>query len=152
MSIVLCMYLQKGVDNSIFTDMPSPKIPSEQRQEVYKAFSDWIAQTDFPIMAAFVSENPVAMRYMVTKYNMFDWREMRPLVDLAIAKTEAYLVRKGMNGQASGMSIFVLKQAWHGYTDKTEQNITSDGEKVKFFNTLPRGTKTTAKDKVKGKR
>lgn len=129
----------------LLTDMGVYKTTSEQRMEIYEAFERYIVADDFPIMAGFVSADPVAIKYLVSKQNMFDWKEMRPLVDRAITKTENYLVRKGMNGQSAAMAIFVLKQAWHGYKDRTDQNITSDGEKVKFYNTLPRTVKASTK-------
>lgn len=118
----------------------SEKLTPEQRKEVYEAFCDYIVYTDDPNVAGFVSSDDVALKHWVTQDNMYDWPEMNELTKRAIAKSEAYLLQKGMGGQGTAMAIFRLKQPRFGYRDKFEQDLTSNGEKITFANAVPRHT------------
>jgi len=69
---------------------------------------------------------------------MNDWLDMAKLMRILLSKQRTYLLRKGMNSQNVTMSIFRLKQPYHGFRDRFEQDITSQGEPIKFINTVPR--------------
>lgn len=133
------------------TDLPRKRVftrkyvNSEQRQEVLEAYCQFIDENDDPHAAAFVVQDPVARKYFVSKENLYDWPEFRQFTDRALAKQELYWRDKGKNGQATAMSIFVLKQPQLGYRDRFENDVTSNGEKVQFQNNLPRPAATAKK-------
>lgn len=114
------------------------KVTAPQLKEVLKAFNEYIDEIDDPLIAEFVSMNPVARKYEITQDNIKEWPQLGKLVRILVAKQERYLVRKGMNGQSTAMSIFRLKQPQLGYRDRVEQDVTTGGEKIKFVNTVPR--------------
>jgi len=137
-----CLGTDKDRDN---TNMARPdkwtprRLTADELKEVREAFAAYIAATPYPMAAAFVSRDPVALKYQVTKQNMSNWREMEELTKLAHAKGEAYLVEKGMtNAIDKTMSIFLLKQSQFGYRDRSEQDITRGGERIVFHNYVPR--------------
>lgn len=108
-----------------------PKLTPEQREEVYIALEDYILRTDDPIIPEFVSENEVALQYNVTRDNLNDWGEFSTLIKRAVTKQESYLIKKGGAGKYNPtIAIFRLKQPQHGYKDKFETDITSDGERI----------------------
>lgn len=116
----------------------TPKLTPEERKELRDAFEKYINDNDDPRLAGFLSRDPIALKFWVSRKNMYDWNDMQGLLDRAHLKQEDYLNQKGMNGQATAMAIFRLKQPWHGYRDKFEQDVTSNGEKITFVNSVPR--------------
>lgn len=134
--------------------MTKRKFTDEVYKEVCSALYDYIVDEEDPILAGFIF-TPTALKYNVRidDFSAKAYPKLSELAELAFRKQEAYVLRKGMNGQATGMSIFRLKQKQFGYTDRTEQNITSNGEQVQFFNSLPRPNKDdkTVKNKSKKK-
>lgn len=125
------------------------KLKPWQRQEVKAAFVKYIEGTEDPNIAGFVSYDPVAIKYGVTRRDMYDSKYFDPLTKRAITKQEAYLLKVGMASQNVTMAIFRLKQPYHGYRDRFEQDITTAGEKITFTNAVPRPGKVDPK--VKGK-
>lgn len=124
-----------------------PKLKPWQRQEIKAAFVKYIEDTDDPNIAAFVSFDPVAIKHKVTKSDMYDNKHFDALTKRAITKQEAYLLKQGMSNQNVTMAIFRLKQPYHGYRDRFEQDITTGGEKITFANTVPRPGKEDKKGK-----
>lgn len=127
--------------------MPNRKHSKEDVEKIKQALLDFIEDEDDPMLAKFLSFNPVALKHWVTQDDLNNYREFRPAVERAIKKQEAYVLQKGMNGQSTAMSIFRLKQPQFGYRDKFEQDITSNGEKVQFVNTVPRPSKEVKKQR-----
>lgn len=115
-----------------------PKLKPRQRLEVKNAFEKYIETTEDPNIAAFVSYDPVALKHNVTKHDMYDNKHFTKLKLRALAKQEAYLLKVGMTSQNVTMAIFRLKQPYHGYRDRVEQDVTSGGEKITFSNAVPR--------------
>lgn len=121
---------------------PRRHTPTERR-ETLEAYKAYVASEAFPLLADFVSKDETALKYHVTQHNMQDWPEMRDTTELLNAKSEAYLVKRALVGGPGGntpMSIFLLKQPRYGYTDKSQQDITSNNERVIFVNSVPRPT------------
>lgn len=131
----------------LVTDMAQgiPKTTKAQRREIAAAYEAFVDANEDPHAASFVVTDPVARKYWVTKDNVYDWGELALITQRALAKQESYWRDKGKNGQATAMSIFVLKQKQIGYQDRVDQNVTSNGERVTFVNTLPRGAKVEVK-------
>ncbi len=104
-----------------------PKLTDLERAEVYDALENYIAMNLDPKVVGFVSMDPTALKYWVTKDNIHDWPEFSDLVKKAVAKQEWYLLEAGGTGRYNPtIAIFRLKQPQHGYTDKTvqEQQVT----------------------------
>ncbi len=120
--------------------------------EIMAAFEEYIAETDDPIIARFLSYDSTALKYWMTDDDFTHYKQFRPLVLRALKKQEAYVLSKGMNGQATAMSIFRLKQPYFGYKDRTEQDITSNGEKITFNNVIPRPLTLEEKKAAKAKK
>lgn len=142
------------MDNSIVTGMAKRKFTDEMYAEVVAAFQAYITDKEDPIIVGFISTDPTALKYHVRDddFSAAPYPRLQDLAYLAQKKSEFYMLSKGMNGQSTAMSIFRLKQRIYGYTDRLEQNITSDGEKVQFFNSLPRGKQVEDKPKPKSKK
>lgn len=115
------------------------KFTPEQIAEIYAALEDYIDGEPDPMIVRFCVFNPVALKYKVLKDNILDMPEFEHLVKFAQQKEEIFLVDAGMETPRSlTMSIFRLKQPRHGYRDRFEQDITTQGEKISFVNTVPR--------------
>lgn len=128
------------------------KVTKEERKEIAEAYEAFVDANDDPHAAAFVVLDPVARKYWVTKDDIYHWQELGPITARALAKQELYWRDKGKNGQATAMSIFVLKQPHIGYRDRVDQNVTSNGETVQFLNTVPRTTGKDKKEKASSKK
>lgn len=115
-----------------------PKLKPRQRAEIKAAFEKYIETTEDPNIAQFVAYNPVALKHKVTKRDMYENKHFDKLKMWALAKQEAYLLKVGMTSQNVTMAIFRLKQPYHGYRDRVEQDITTGGEKISFTNQVPR--------------
>lgn len=106
-----------------------PKLTPLQRQEVYDALEQYIKDTEDPTIPSFVSDDPIAIQYSVTRDNINDWQEFSTLIKRAVVKQESYLLKQGGAGKYNPtIAIFRLKQPQHGYTDKTQTDLTSNGE------------------------
>jgi hypothetical protein len=127
--------------------MAKRKFTDEIYAEVEQAFKQYILDHEDPIIAGFIALDPIAIKYHVLDDDLDApaYPRLAVLSRWAIKKQEYYAVTKGMNGQAAAMAIFRLKQRQFGYTDRVDQNITSNGERVVFNNTLPRSTKSDSK-------
>lgn len=98
-----------------------PKLTKAERAEVYSAFERYVDVTPDPIIAGFVVNDPVALKYYVTKHNLTDWEEFSVLKERAVVKQEYYLSYGATVGRLNpAVSIFRLKQPQHGYTDRQE--------------------------------
>jgi hypothetical protein len=106
-----------------------PKLTDEQRVEVYEALEEFIRVTDDPTIPWFVSYDDVAMKYNVTRDNLNDWDEFSTLIKKAVIKQEAFILKNaGNNKYNPTIGIFRLKQPQHGYSDRTQTDLTSNGE------------------------
>lgn len=106
-----------------------PKLTPEQRQEVYEAFKAYIRETDDPTVPDFVSTHELALEYEITRDNLNDWGEFSTLIKSAVIKQERYLLKEGGAGKYNPtMAIFRLKQPQHGYTDRQQQDHTTNGK------------------------
>lgn len=107
------------------------KLTEEQQMEVYKALEDYIERTLDPTIVGFISWDPIPKQYDVDDDNINSWPEFLRLRRRAVKKQEAYLLEAGGTGKFNPtMAIFRLKQPVHGYTDKSQQDITTAGEKI----------------------
>jgi hypothetical protein len=108
-----------------------PKLTPEQRLEVYEAFESFITDTDDSRISKFVSYDKTALQYNITHDNLIDWVEFSELRKRAIRKQEDYLLEKGGTGKYNPtLAIFRLKQPQHGYRDRQETDITTNGNDV----------------------
>ena len=100
----------------------------EQRAEIVQDFIDYIDRTPDPTIVNFTSNYK---KYSVNKDYISDHGEFSEHRRRAIEKQESYLLYGATNGKLNAsVSIFRLKQPQHGYKDRTEQDITSAGEKI----------------------
>jgi hypothetical protein len=108
-----------------------PKLTKDEKVEVYNALEKYILDTNDPTLPDFVTSDEVALRYHVTKYNLQDWQEFSSLIKQCVAKQEAYLLKEAGKGTYNPtLAIFRLKQPQHGYRDRFESDITSNGKDV----------------------
>ena len=106
-----------------------PKLNPEERAIVYKAMQDYIARTPDPIIVGFCAWDSIAIKYDVTDDNIYDWQEFSGLRKRATMKQEAYLASGALIGKLNAtMAIFRLKQPVHGYTDRVQQDLTTNGK------------------------
>lgn len=115
-----------------------PKLSKEQQLAAAKAFLDYIDFVDDPIIPDFLANDSVAKGMWLEESNLTTYPIFHRLVKKALKKQESYVLRKGMNGQSTAMSIFRLKQRAFGYADRFDTDITSNGEKITFVNSVPR--------------
>lgn len=114
---------------------PRVRLSGDEIRELKAAYLEYIEGHDDPITAGFVANNPVAIKYALEKENIEEWPCFTKLYKRALAKTEWYLAtQKG----TSPMAIFRLKQKQWNYSDRIEQNITSEGQVISFVNNVPR--------------
>lgn len=84
------------------------------------ALQEYIASTDIPILAEF------AYQHNVLRESIYDYPEFSTLRKTLIAKKEAQLERKGLEGEIDRtMAIFSLKQL--GWTDRQQMEHTGEG-------------------------
>jgi hypothetical protein len=108
-----------------------PKLTPKQRKEVLDAFSSYIERTPDPTVVGFCANEPICFKYLITRHNIEDWSEFSALQKYCIQKQESYLLMAGGAGRYNPtMAIFRLKQPQHGYRDRTEQDITTGGDKL----------------------
>lgn len=113
-----------------------PKITREQKLELVDRFEQYIEATVDPTVPGFLTSDDLAMRLMVNKDNVRDWKDdFSHLVKRAIMKQEAYLL--GVMDKPA-MAIFRLKQPQHGYTDRTDLKIEQE---VNVTHSLDENTK-----------
>lgn len=102
------------------------------------ALIGYIEDFPMPVLADFLANTPVPLKYGITQANLYDWPEFREHLDRMFKKQENYLVTDGLTKRNAAFNMFLLKQQWIGYKDRVEQDITTDGEKIEFTNLLPR--------------
>lgn len=108
-----------------------PKLTLEERAEVLSAFESYIKINPDPTIVGFTASDPVALKYFVNKDNIHDWDDFSELRRRAIEKQEHYLLYGATRGQLNAsVSIFRLKQPQHGYKDRVDSDITSNGETI----------------------
>lgn len=108
-----------------------PKLTSEQKQEVYESLQSYILSNDDPTIVGFVSVNDTAIQYNLNDSNLYDWPEFSGLIKRAIKKQEAYLLDGATKNKLNAtMAIFRLKQPQHGYKDRTETDVTTNGKDI----------------------
>lgn len=121
--------------------MGTRKYNKAQVKEMCAALEQYIAATDDPFAADFLSGNEVALRYWLDDMDLYAYPAFERLRARMVKKSEATLLKETRNSKGNTiMTIFRLKQPWHGYRDKFEQDITSNGQPVTFLNTVPRPT------------
>lgn len=106
-----------------------PKLTVEERAEVLEAFRSYIERTPDPTVVGFCANDPIGWKYLLTRDDINNWEEFYTLRKYAIEKQESYLLLAAGNGRYNAtMGIFRLKQPQHGYTDKTQQDLTTNGK------------------------
>lgn len=121
----------------------------EQTVELVEAYREFVRTNEYPIPAAFIARNPVALKYHLTKRELENLPMFREILEWSTAKEEAYLVETMTLSPGKAIpSLFLLKQSKHGYTDRVTTDITSNGEKIKFSSLVPRpSTRRIVKNK-----
>jgi hypothetical protein len=108
-----------------------PKLTPQQRKEVLTAFRAYIERTPDPTVVGFCANEPICFKYLITRDDINNWKEFYTLQKYCIAKQESFLLMAGGAGRYNPtLAIFRLKQPQHGYKDRTEQDITSGGDKL----------------------
>ena len=98
----------------------------EQIQEIVDDLREYIEIKDDPTIVGFTSSYT---KYSVNKDYISDHEEFSELRKKAIEKQEAYLLDGVTKNELNAtMGIFRLKQPQHGYKDRVEQDLTSNGE------------------------
>lgn len=106
-----------------------PKLTPEQRKEVYEALEAYIQRTPDSTIVGFCAWDPVPNKYDVTDDNINDWPEFSRLRKKAVLKQEAFLLSGAITNKLNPtFAIFRLKQPVHGYKDRVDSDITSNGE------------------------
>lgn len=106
-----------------------PKLTAEERKEVLEAFKAYIERTPDPTVVGFCANEPICFKYLITRDNINDWEEFSTLQKYCIQKQESYLLMAGGAGRYNPtMAIFRLKQPQHGYKDRIDSDVTSNGE------------------------
>lgn len=117
------------------------KCTPEQRQEILAAFTQYVDDVSYPIIAEFLGDNDTALAYNVTKANLSDWPEFAAQMRRAYYKQETWLVQTGQDKRNAAFNMFLLKQPWIGYQDRVQQDITTEGQQIQFINAVPRPPK-----------
>ncbi len=104
------------------------RLTKKQIQEIVKDFEEYIETEEDPIIVGFTSNYPVLRdqkkkKFYLNKDYMNDHPEFSDLRKVAIEKQESYLACGATKGDlSSAMSIFRLKQPYHGYRDRIESD------------------------------
>lgn len=107
------------------------KLTQEQRREVLEAFRLYIERTPDCTIVGFCAWDPVGIKYLISKDNIYDWEEFSELRSYAVLKQEAYLLQASGTGRYNPtVGIFRLKQPQHGYKDRMDTDLTSGGDKI----------------------
>lgn len=105
------------------------KLTQAQRAYVWNALFEYIQNEDDPTIVGFVAYDPAANEYDVTRDNINDWPEFSTLIKKATTKQEAYLLKNASKNRINPtFAIFRLKQPVHGYSDKTQTDLTTNGK------------------------
>lgn len=108
-----------------------PKLNKLEREEVLQAFKAYLERTPDATIVGFCAFDPVGFKYLITKDDIYKWEEFSELRKAAIQKQEAYLLLGATTGKLNAtMAIFRLKQPQHGYKDRVDTDITSDGNAI----------------------
>lgn len=98
-----------------------PKYTEAELQEIANDLEQYIEEQEDPTIVGFIA---TYTKYPVNKAYMSEHEEFSNLNKRAIAKQEAFLLKGATTGKLNpAVSIFRLKQPQHGYTDKTERDI-----------------------------
>lgn len=107
------------------------KLTVAETQEVYEALEQYILDEDDPTIVGFCAWNETAIQYRINDSNLYDWPEFSGLIKWAIKKQEANLLKQGGAGKYNPtLAIFRLKQPQHGYTDKSQTDVTTNGKEI----------------------
>lgn len=88
----------------------------EQMEELVKKFSEYIDNTDVPIIAEFAYKNDIL------KQELYDWPEFSNLLKKCVAKKESQLEKGALANKLNPtMCIFSLKQL--GWSDKINHQV-----------------------------
>jgi hypothetical protein len=91
------------------------------RAELLEALTQYIDNTDIPILAEFAHEHGIL------RQRMYEWPELEDAIKACITKKEFALEKKALSGDVNcTMAIFSLKQL--GWTDKIDQTHKGDKE------------------------
>lgn len=91
-------------------------------------FAEYIVLTDDPTIVKFTS---TYNKFSINKDYISDHKEFSELRKKAIEKQEAYLLDGATQNKLNPtVSIFRLKQPQHGYRDRFETDITTNGDNI----------------------
>jgi len=106
----------------------------EQIQEIVHDLTLYIEEHDDPTIVGFTSSYD---KHIVNKDYINNHEEFCELRKRAIEKQEAYLLSGATTNQLNPtVSIFRLKQPQHGYTDRTQQEISNPDGTLNPYNAL----------------
>lgn len=106
----------------------------EQIQEIVDDFTLYIEEHDDPTIVGFTSSYN---KHSINKDYISDHKEFSELRKKAIEKQEAYLLSGATTNKLNPtVSIFRLKQPQHGYTDRTQQEISNPDGTLNPYNAL----------------
>ena len=117
--------------------MARPTLYNEQILEYTKQYIDTCEDTFDPeskkVKVNIPTIEGLAYHLGINKDTIYSWRKEKPefseLISNLLAKQAKYLVNKGLSGEYNPTIAKVLLTK-HGYTEKTETDITSGGEKI----------------------
>lgn len=99
--------------------MPKIKYSQNRKDKIKKELKEYLETHDIPIIAEF------AYLTGIPRSTLYEWDEIRDLMELCTTKKEANLELGALKGELQPtMAIFSLKQL--GWTDKVEQNVKSE--------------------------
>jgi hypothetical protein len=104
------------------------KYTADEIAEIYTDFEDYIDRTADPIIVGFTSSYK---KYHVNKWYMSERPEFSDLIKSAIEKQEYYIQYGAISNSLNAtFAIFRLKQPQHGWSDRTQTDITTGGDKL----------------------
>lgn len=106
------------------------KLTIEELGKVYGDLKTYIKTTEDPTIAEFVTTNELCLDKYITKRYMSERQEFSNLIKQCIDKQEAYLLRNAGGKYNATIAIFRLKQPQHGYKDRVDSDITSNGKEI----------------------
>lgn len=107
---------------------------AEEIQEIYSDLEQYIDKTEDPTIVGFTS---TYKKYRVNKDYISDHGEFSELRRCAIEKQEAYLLHGATHNELNAsVSIFRLKQPQHGYRDRVDTDVTTNGNDINPYSSL----------------
>lgn len=108
-----------------------PKLNEDELKELYDELAQYINDNDDPIISDFLSSNDYAISHKINDSNLYDWTDFSVLIKRLVRKQETFLLRNGGKGVYNPtLAIFRLKQPQHGYRDRYETDLTTNGESI----------------------